>query len=111
MNYKYWIAFLMMLVNGVFVEAQKADSPTLVKFKIIDATTAKVTPAMICLMDLKDSSIHTPTLKSVVGSLSKISDFYKGIEFSSLKIREFHCMIFQRAKKIVHRYGYYFIKV
>jgi hypothetical protein len=85
MNCKFWIAIISIFFSEVNLLAQKADSPTMVNFKIIDASTAKVTPAMICLMDLKDSSIHTPSLKSVVGSLSKISDFYKGIEFSSLK--------------------------
>ena len=85
MNCKCWIVILCIFFSGVNLLAQKANSPTLVNFKIIDASTAKVTPAMICLMDLKDSSIHTPSLKSVVGSLSKISDFYKGIEFNSLK--------------------------
>ena len=85
MNYKYWIGFALLLFKGVDMVAQQADAPTLVNIRIIDAASAKITPAMICLMNLKDSSIHTPLLKTVVGSLSKISDFYKGIEFNKVK--------------------------
>ncbi len=77
-----FITFLLLL-TGNFSIAQIDPEPALdVNFRIVDSSTGKITPAMICLTSLKDSSIHTPTMNSVRGQISKTSDFYKGIEFS-----------------------------
>ena len=73
----------LLILTGEYLFAQKPEQLfTDVNIRIIDASSGKITPAMICLTSLKDSSIHTPLLNSVTGSISKTSDFYKGIEFN-----------------------------
>lgn len=82
MNPKKWLGIVSLFLYGFIGMAQQADVHSLVNIRIIDAHSARITPAMICLMNLKDSSIHTAQLKTVVGSTSKILDFYAGIEFN-----------------------------
>ena len=83
MDLKGLIIISLLIFVGKYAIAQKpGQQPADVNIRIIDVSSGKVTPAMICLTNLKDSSIHTPFLNSVAGAISKTSDFYKGIEFS-----------------------------
>ncbi len=75
--------FLIISFSGNYITGQNSQESGLnVNFQIKDASTGKITPAMICLTNLQDSTIHTPMLNSVTGAISKTSDFYRGIEFS-----------------------------
>ena len=86
MDTKSLLIIALLILTGNYGIAHQAAKLTVnVSFRIVDASSGMITPAMICLTSLNDSSIHTPTMNSVKGSVSKTSDFYKGIEFNTNK--------------------------
>ena len=82
MNLNVLLGLALLFLSAFTSVAQTPEVTSEVTIRIIDSCSDKITPAMICLTNLKDSSVHTPMLNSIVGAISKTSDFYKGIEFS-----------------------------
>lgn len=83
---KYLLILFSMTCFQHQLIAQKVKQVSIdVNVRIIDEFTGKVTPAMVCIINLKDNSVHTPSQDSIINFPSATSTFYKGVEFKKNK--------------------------
>jgi hypothetical protein len=84
-NYICFCAFFILISYGPAFSQQVATSGTVVRIRIVEEDTKKITPAMVCIANSERSEVRTPPLGEVVGKPSDNDDFFKGVEFNNSK--------------------------
>src|SRR4028118_1118267 len=79
------IFFAVFAGNNYILSQPKPGSKKLVRIRIVEEDTKKVTPAMVCITNSKRNEVHTPPLGELVGKVTDTDDFFKGVEFSEDK--------------------------
>lgn len=59
-----------------------AAKPTL-RFRFLDASTGRATPAMVCIRNLDDGTVRLPPNGRVLRRVSMTDDFYRGIGYDA----------------------------
>ena len=75
------IVLLVALFSPLFSIGQEA----LVKIQIIEGDTKKITPAMVCITNVKDTLPILPPLGDTAGAPTEVPVFIKGIEYKKDK--------------------------
>lgn len=84
---KYLFCYLLCTASLSLVTSAQSLPPgqVLVKIKIIEGDTKRITPAMVCITNAKQRQIVTPPLGKIVDSASEMKIFFKGISFKKDK--------------------------
>jgi len=83
-----WNRFMMGILGCVFFTwmvnpGLAQETKTTVRFRLIDTATNKTTPAMACITDVVDKSIHLPPSGEKNQRKSSIKDFYLGVRYQA----------------------------
>jgi len=66
--------------------AQNKTQPTcLIKIKIVEEDTHEITPAMVCITNIEDSSVRLPPFAEICYKPSETKAFYSGVEYKKDK--------------------------
>ncbi|MGV8879616.1 MAG: CehA/McbA family metallohydrolase [Sphingobacteriaceae bacterium] len=65
--------------------ASLAQKKAVLKIKITDEDTRKITPVMVCIISLDDSLVRIPPTGEIAGAPTEIGLFFKGVKFKKDK--------------------------
>ncbi len=82
------LLFSKLFIVEVFANKKAIDKKVNVRIRVEEADTRKITPAMVCIIRLSDSSVLVPPHGEVAGEPSDPSPFFEGIDFE--ESREWH---------------------
>lgn len=74
-----------VFVASFFCNTSTAQFKTRLSIKIIETDTRKVTPAMVCITNLKTNNVHLPPDGAVAGQPTYPDVFFNGVKFSRNK--------------------------
>ena len=85
-NFIIRIALLCILLLPAAAHAQgKEQKKTLVKIRIIEEDTRQITPAMVCITNVKDSQARLPPHGDLAGAPTEVPVFMQGVEYNKDK--------------------------
>jgi hypothetical protein len=79
------LSFIIFAIYNPILSQSNRDSKKLVRIRIVEEDTKKITPAMVCITNSKRNEVHTPPLGELVGKVTDTDTFFKGVEFSEDK--------------------------
>ncbi|MGN6436614.1 MAG: CehA/McbA family metallohydrolase [Agriterribacter sp.] len=75
-----WIFFLSVRYNdSMFAQTVQTAE---VSVRVTKGDTKQVTPVMVCITNVKDSSVHLPPFGNVAGAPTEIGLFFSGVEYN-----------------------------
>ncbi len=82
MKYKLFVSFLLILFHLKSNGQQLNVKTVLVKIKVTEQDTRKITPVMVCIVNVKDSQVHVPPHGEVAGKPTELPLFFNGVEYT-----------------------------
>ena len=61
---------------------QQLQKSALIKIRVVEQDTRKITPVMVCISNVKDSQVHVPPHGDIAGPPTELDLFFKGVEYS-----------------------------
>jgi hypothetical protein len=80
---KILLLFLHLLCLKSIAQAKHAVAKTtLVKIRVVEQDTRKITPVMICISNVRNSQVRVPPDGAVAGPATELELFYSGVPYS-----------------------------
>lgn len=76
------IIFACFTPSAVIKRTAAHSKTALIKIKVIEQDTRKITPVMVCIVNMKDSQVHIPPSGKVAGKPTELPLFFNGVEYS-----------------------------
>ena len=79
------LGLLAFMSPGVTFSQEKTEKHIRVNIRIIEGDNHQITPAMVCIIGVKDSKVRIPPDAAIPDSPSHTSVFYKGVDYKKEK--------------------------
>ena len=77
------LLFFCVFCFHFLVNAQlHLQKSALIKIRVVEQDTRKITPVMVCISNVKDSQVHVPPHGDIAGPPTELPLFFKGVEYS-----------------------------
>ena len=76
------LIFLMFCFYCTVNGQQLIQKTALIKIKVFEQDTRKITPVMVCIINVKDSQVHVPPQGDIAGPPTELPLFFNGVEYS-----------------------------
>ena len=77
------LLFFCVFCFHFLVNAQlHLQKSALIKIRVVEQDTRKITPVMVCISNVKDSQVHVPPHGDIAGPPTELDLFFKGVEYS-----------------------------
>lgn len=79
------LPFILVLSHFTIVHSQSTDNSILVNIRAFENESRKITPVMVCITNLDDSTVRVPPDGDIAGIPTEVPHFMKGVEYSTDK--------------------------